>query len=177
MFHKTPPYHISRSDVAARASRVRLVLVDNDGTLTDGRSFYTARGEEMKAYSLRDGVGVQLLREAGIETALISSDASEIAARRAETLKLPHTFLGIQNKLEHLQQIEAATGFKRDVMAYIGDDLDDLEIIQALAKVSVVGTPFDGHARLRDYAHFISAKPGGNGAFREFAEWLLAWKG
>ncbi|MCA9713584.1 MAG: 3-deoxy-D-manno-octulosonate 8-phosphate phosphatase [Myxococcales bacterium] len=173
---KTPPFHITRAQVAARASRVRLVLVDNDGTLTDGQCYYTARGEEMKVYSLRDGIGVQLLREAGVETAIVSREASEIAARRAETLKLPYTFLGVENKLEHLAQIEATTGFKRDVMAYMGDDVGDLEIMRALSAVSLVGTPADGHGLLRDHAHFISDKPGGHGAFRAFAEWLLAWR-
>ncbi|MCA9693734.1 MAG: 3-deoxy-D-manno-octulosonate 8-phosphate phosphatase [Myxococcales bacterium] len=176
MYAKTPPFHIPRAEVSARAARVKLVLVDDDGTLTDGRVYYSARGEELKSYSTRDAFAVQLLREAGIETAIVAAAASEITARRAERLQLKHVFLGVSDKLTQLEKIEAATGVKRDAIACIGDDLDDYSLMKELAKTGLVGVPADAIAPLHELAHYVGDKPGGHGAVRGFAEWLLAWR-
>jgi 3-deoxy-D-manno-octulosonate 8-phosphate phosphatase (KDO 8-P phosphatase) len=157
-----------------RAGATRLVLTDNDGTLTDGTVMLSASGETAKRYSLRDGHGVELLREAGIATAMISREQCQVAQRRAEKLRLPHVFLGVRDKRAALPEVLAMTGVSLGQVAYIGDDLNDLSIMQAIAEEGLCAAPADAHPRIAAICHYVCEKPGGYGAFREFAEWLLA---
>jgi 3-deoxy-D-manno-octulosonate 8-phosphate phosphatase (KDO 8-P phosphatase) len=161
-------------DLLRRASATRLVLADNDGTLTDGTMMLSASGEIAKRYSFRDGHGVELLREQGIATAIISREQCQVAQRRAEKLRLPHVFLGVQDKRAALPEVLSITGVSLGEVAYIGDDLNDLSIMQAIAEEGLCGAPADAHPRIAAVAHYVCEKPGGDGAFREFAEWLLA---
>ncbi len=161
----------------SRANRVRFVLTDNDGTLTDGRVYYSAQGEELKCYSLRDGHGVELLRNAGGGTAIITREPSAIARRRAEKLRMPHVFTGVQDKADALPEILRVLGARLDEVAYIGDDLNDLRIAERVATAGLTAAPADAHPLVKGLAHFVAPAPGGHGAFREFAEWLLAWRG
>lgn len=157
-----------------RAGATRLVLTDNDGTLTDGTVLLSASGETAKRYSLRDGHGVELLREAGIATAMISREQCPVARRRAEKLRMPHVFLGVFDKRAALPEVLAAAGVSLAEVAYIGDDLNDLSIMQAIAEEGLCAAPADAHPRIAAVCHYVCEKPGGDGAFREFAEWLLA---
>ena len=157
-----------------RASVTRLVLTDNDGTLTDGTVLLSASGETAKRYSLRDGHGVELLREAGIDTAIISREQCAVAQRRAEKLRMSHVFLGVRDKRAVLPEVLAMTGLSLREVAYIGDDLNDLSIMQVIAEEGLCAAPADAHPRIAAISHYVCEKPGGYGAFREFAEWLLA---
>jgi 3-deoxy-D-manno-octulosonate 8-phosphate phosphatase (KDO 8-P phosphatase) len=160
-------------ELAERAARVRLVLTDCDGTLTDGTVYYSEAGEAMKRFSLRDGLGVERLREAGIATAIVTREVSLLVRRRAEKLHLPFFFDGIGDKAAHLPAIERETGLAGEALAYIGDDLNDLGILEAVARSGLTACPADAVPEVRQAVHYCASAAGGLGAFREFAEWIL----
>jgi 3-deoxy-D-manno-octulosonate 8-phosphate phosphatase (KDO 8-P phosphatase) len=160
-------------ELRMRAAALRLVITDVDGVLTDGGVYYSERGEALKRFSLRDGMGVERLREAGIETAFLTREASPIVARRAEKLRLRLCYLGVADKLAALPQILADAGADDAQAGYIGDDVNDLGVMQRLAPRALVAAPADAMPAVQRVAHHICARPGGHGAFRDFAEWIL----
>lgn len=162
------------SDLVARARAIRLVLTDSDGVLTDTGVYYSARGEEMKRFSIRDGMGVERLRTlAGVEVGIITGEMSGSVQQRAEKLRITELHLGIKDKPAVLHEIMARTGLRPDEIAYIGDDTNDLGI---MALVGLAGCPADGTSFARAAAHFICPSNGGHGAFRDFAELIIAAK-
>lgn len=166
---------ISDAELRERAQRVRLVLADCDGTLTDAGVWFSAQGELAKRFSLRDGMGVELLRNAGVTTAIITRESSEAVRRRSEKLKLPFHFDGLQDKRAHLSEVTRLTQTEPSEMAYIGDDVNDLEIMTAIADAGgLTGAPADATGAVLDLVHFRAERTGGHGAFREFAEWILS---
>jgi 3-deoxy-D-manno-octulosonate 8-phosphate phosphatase (KDO 8-P phosphatase) len=166
---KLPAHELKR-----RARNIRLVLTDNDGVLTDTGVYYGEHGEMFKRFSIRDGMGVELLRQAGIETAIITSEMSPSVRKRAEKLRMPYLYLGVQNKAQHLPVILEETRLQIENIAYIGDDVNDVEIMQAIARKGLTATPKDGMPAAQSVALHRCKHPGGHGAFRDFAEWLLA---
>lgn len=160
-------------DAAARAARITLVIADNDGVMTDGTVYLSASGEEMKAYSVRDGMGVERLRQGGIATAILTREAPTLIARRAAKLELRHLWAGVRDKRAHLDRILEDASVSLDQLAYIGDDLNDLDIIEAIGEVGLTAAPADAMPRVRDSVHYVCDALGGRGAFREVAEWLL----
>jgi 3-deoxy-D-manno-octulosonate 8-phosphate phosphatase (KDO 8-P phosphatase) len=165
--------NLSPAEAAARAARIALVLADNDGVMTDGTVYVSATGEEMKAYNVRDGMGVERLREHGIATAIVTREAPALIARRAAKLELRHLWTSVRNKRAHLDRILEEAHVSLDQLAYIGDDLNDLEIIAAIGEVGLTAAPADAMPRVRESVHYVCDAPGGRGAFRELAEWLL----
>jgi len=159
-------------DAAARAQRLRLVITDNDGVLTDGTVFVSAAGEQMKVYSVRDGMGVERLRLAGIATGVLTREPPALIAPRAHKLELRYLWTSVRDKRAHLAHV-LAEGYALDELAYIGDDYNDLEIIHAIGERGLTAAPGDALPRVRDAVHFVCDAPGGRGAFREVAEWLL----
>jgi 3-deoxy-D-manno-octulosonate 8-phosphate phosphatase (KDO 8-P phosphatase) len=149
------------------------VLTDVDGVLTDTGVYYSDRGEVMKRFSIRDGMGVELMRNNGIETAIITREKSPSVKKRGEKLKMQWIFLGVWSKVEYIPTILKKTGLKLDELAYIGDDVNDLEIIQEIAKHGLTATPRDGMPVIKNEVHYVATANGGHGAFRDFAEWLL----
>ena len=164
-------------ELKRRAKRLRLVLTDNDGVLTDAGVYYPGTGETFKRFSIRDGMGVVLLRNAGVETAIITSENCPSARRRAEKLKMRFLFLGILDKQSHLKNILAETGVGLDSLAYIGDDVNDLEIMKEIGRQGITACPLDAMPIIQRVAHYRCKAPGGNGAFRDLAEWLLHLRG
>lgn len=162
-----------QAELMVRATRLRLVLSDCDGVLTDAGVYYSDQGETLKRFSLRDGMGVELLRADGVETAIITRENSAIVARRAEKLHMPHLYLGVQDKLAHLQQIREDSGADLSQLAYIGDDVNDLAIIEAIGRKGLTAAPADAMPVIRKIVHYVCAASGGHGAFRDFADWLL----
>ena len=160
-------------EASRRAARVRLVLTDCDGVLTDGGVYVSERGEELKRFSLRDGMGVERLRDAGIATAILTREKSPIVARRAEKLGI-RLFDGVADKAAALAAILAEHGATPDVTSYIGDDLNDLPVMAALAGEGLTAAPGDAEPRVIDTVHYVCARSGGAGAFRELAEWILS---
>jgi len=168
---------LSAEQLVARARQVRLVLTDCDGVLTDGTVYVGEHGEALKRFSLRDGMGVERLREAGIETAIVTRERSPIVARRAEKLRLPHLFEGVLDKAAELPRILAASGRGRHEVAYIGDDLNDLGILGEVGREGLTASPFDALEPVANAVHHVCRARGGEGAFREFAEWILRLRG
>jgi 3-deoxy-D-manno-octulosonate 8-phosphate phosphatase (KDO 8-P phosphatase) len=162
-------------DLHARARAVRLVLTDSDGVLTDNGVYYSARGEEMKRFSIRDGMGVERLRKlAGVEVGIITGEISGAVEQRAAKLQISELHLGIKDKANLLDQILARTGLEPREVAFIGDDTNDVEI---MGRVGLAGCPADATPFARAAAHFVCPSQGGHGAFRDFAELIIAAKG
>lgn len=164
-------------ELARRASRLRLVLTDVDGVLTDGGVYYSEKGEELKRFDVRDGMGMELLREAGVSSGIITREDSPCVAARARKLRLEHVYLGVFRKEDALPEILARAGLAIGQVAYIGDDVNDLAILRDVAREGVTGAPADATASIAEIAHVHVARPGGRGAFREFADILLAYRG
>jgi 3-deoxy-D-manno-octulosonate 8-phosphate phosphatase (KDO 8-P phosphatase) len=168
---------LSRTELRKRAARIALVLTDSDGVLTDTGVYYSESGEALKRFSIRDGMGVELLRNAGIETAIITGEQSGSVARRSEKLGLPHLYLGVKDKRRQLDEIIAETGITMEHIAFIGDDVNDLEIIGAIGKTGLTGAPVDAMPQVSRRVHYCCRARGGHGAFRDFADWLLSLRG
>jgi 3-deoxy-D-manno-octulosonate 8-phosphate phosphatase (KDO 8-P phosphatase) len=160
-------------DAAARAARIARIVTDNDGVLTDGTVHVSASGEDTKVYSVRDGMGVERLRQIGIATAVITREPPLLIAPRARKLELAHLWTQVRDKRAHLPRMLDEAHATLDQLAYIGDDLNDLDIIAAIGDVGLTAAPGDAMPRVRDSVHYVCTAPGGRGAFREFAEWLI----
>jgi len=161
-------------EACRRARRLRLVLADCDGVLTDSGVYYGASGEVMKRFSIRDGMGVERLRLSGVDSGIISGEVSPSIARRAEKLAIRHLVLGVKDKCAAVQTLCAGLGLQLAELAYIGDDVNDLALLDAVASEGLTGAPQDARPEVLGRVHCRCHAPGGAGAFREFAEWLLA---
>ena len=161
------------SDVNKRAAKIRLVLTDVDGVLTDGGVYYGKDGEVMKRFSIRDGMGVERLRAIDVEVGIITGEQSESVVRRAEKLHIEMVHLYCKDKPAVLQEILAQNAFTAEEIAYIGDDVNDIEIMKL---VGLAASPADGFADVRKIAHYVCSRPGGHGAFRELAELIIEAK-
>ncbi len=157
-----------------RAARIRLLALDVDGVLTDGRLYFDNDGGEMKSFSTRDGLGIRLLAEQGIETALITARKSRIVQARAENLRIRHVYQGSLRKLDAFHDLLSATGLDPDQVCYAGDDWLDLPL---LGRVGLAVTPADGDRVVRDRVHWVTERPGGRGAVREICDLILAAQG
>jgi len=152
--------------------KIRLLLTDVDGVLTDNGVYYSDAGEQMKRFSIRDGMGVERLRAiADIETGIITGEMSGSVIKRAEKLQIGELHLGIKDKMKRLEEIMERKKITWDEIAYLGDDVNDLEVMQ---KAGIAACPADAMSMVREIAHFVCENKGGYGAFREFAEWLIA---
>ena len=165
---------LSPDELLRRARRLRLVLTDCDGVLTDGSVYYGEGGEALRRFNVRDGMGVERLREAGVHTAICTREPSVTIAQRSEKLRLPWLFLGVRDKAAHLEVILQETGLTLPDLAYIGDDVNDLGILAAVGAEGLTGCPADAMPDVHPVCHYVCSARGGAGAFRDFAEWLLA---
>lgn len=157
--------------LAAKASRIRLLLTDCDGVLTDAGVYYSAEGEALKRFSIRDGMGVERLRQlCGVDVGIMTGENSAIVARRAEKLQMTHLYLGVKNKAARVREILQTHNLQADEVAFIGDDMNDLEVLQF---VGLSACPADALPPVKAVVHYVCAQPGGHGAFREFAEWII----
>jgi 3-deoxy-D-manno-octulosonate 8-phosphate phosphatase (KDO 8-P phosphatase) len=154
--------------------KIKLMATDVDGTLTDGGMYYNSDGTTFKRFSVRDGLAVRLLKEAGITVAFISSDNSPVIVRRASDLGVEHCHTGIVDKVETLGAICGSTGLELENAAYMGDDLQDYAVMQQVGFSIAVG---DAHPLIKSMAHHVCAREGGDGAFREAAEHIMQQQG
>jgi 3-deoxy-D-manno-octulosonate 8-phosphate phosphatase (KDO 8-P phosphatase) len=157
-----------------RAAAVRLLVMDVDGVLTDGRLYFGADGEALKVFDVRDGLGVKMLREAGIEVAILSSRSSPIVERRARELGIAPVVQGSTDKGAGFAALAHARRLAPAQCGYIGDDWPDLA---ALAQAGFAAAVSDASPEVRRIAHWISEAPGGRGAVRELAEFILRAQG
>jgi len=155
----------------ARARRIKMVLTDVDGTLTDGRLTVLPDGEELKAYHVRDGMGVLLAQLADLKLGIITGKTSKGLEKRAERLKISELHQGAVDKIPVFLEILKKYALRPEEVAYIGDDLGDLEVIKSVGLAAAVG---DAHPLIKKHAHYICRKNGGQGAFRELIEFIIA---
>lgn len=158
----------------AKAAKVRLVFSDVDGVLTDGGMYYGVEGEALKRFNTRDGMGVELLGRANIEVVLVTGEDSAIVAQRAAKLHIGEIYQGIKDKRSTVETVSAARGFGPEVLAFIGDDVNDLE---AMRYCGLGATVADGADAVKSIADYVCVRKGGEGAFREFAELILTAQG
>jgi YrbI family 3-deoxy-D-manno-octulosonate 8-phosphate phosphatase len=160
----------------AKLSQIKLLLTDCDGVLTDGGVYYGEAGEELKKFDIRDGMGVERLRNlAGVQTGIITGELSPSVIKRAEKLKITELHLGVKDKPAVLKEILDRLAIKAEEVAYIGDDVNDLAIMQ---QVGVSICPANAISFVKDAAQIVCQSTGGNGCFREAAEMIiLAHKG
>jgi 3-deoxy-D-manno-octulosonate 8-phosphate phosphatase (KDO 8-P phosphatase) len=157
-------------EARARLARVRLLVLDVDGVLTDGSLYYTERGEEIKKFHVRDGQGIKLAQQVGIEIALISGNASAAVEQRALVLGIRHVFLGVDDKLARLEALCTHLGLSLAQVAYVGDDVNDLPTLQAVGCPCTVA---DAMPANRACALYVTHLPGGQGAVREICDLLV----
>lgn len=166
---------MEKSDkLVEKAQKIRWFFTDVDGTLTDGRVYYSAEGEQLKAFSLRDGTGFFLLRQAGIKTGIITTENSPIVAKRAEKLKVDGYIFGSEHKWDVLSQFMQANGLTFDEIAYIGDEINDYKLIDACGLSFAVA---DAAELVKSKADIVLSRNGGQHAFREAVEKLLELRG
>ncbi|MEA5426270.1 KdsC family phosphatase [Arcicella lustrica] len=158
--------------VHEKAKHIKLLITDCDGVLTDAGVYYGENGEVLKKFNIRDGMGVERLRKlTNIETAIITGEISPSVAKRAEKLKITELHLGIKEKLAVLVQIMVNRNLTKNNIAYIGDDVNDIEIMQ---NVGLTACPSDAISFTKEVADYICENKGGEGCFREFAELIIA---
>lgn len=155
-------------------SKIRLLLLDVDGIMTDGRIHYDANGGEIKSFDVKDGHGLKLLQRAGIEVGIITGRNSSIVKRRADELGIGILYQGAKDKIIPYEEILRERGFKDDEIAYMGDDLVDLPI---LLRVGYSATVSDAVAEVKERVHYVTSRRGGRGAVREVCELLLKQTG
>ncbi|WP_198670385.1 HAD family hydrolase [Dyella sp. C9] len=162
------------ADVLARAAKIRLVVFDVDGTLTDGRLWYAEDGHETKVFHVHDGLGLKLLMANGVQVAIISARISHPVALRAEELDIAHVYQGQSNKRACLDQLMEALALAPEQVAFVGDDLPDLPPMRIAGLAVAVA---NAHPWVSEQAHWRTRLGGGLGAAREICDMILHAQG
>ncbi len=157
-----------------RAARLRLVALDVDGVLTDGRLYYGPQGEALKVFDVRDGHGIKMLLNHGVEVAILSARSSEIVGARARELGIGRVLQGRGDKAVAWTELLRDTGVGAEQAGFIGDDLPDLPVLE---QAGFAATVADARDEVKCVAHWIAWQAGGRGAVRAFAEFSLRAKG
>lgn len=155
---------------AERFARIRLLLLDVDGVLTDGRIVYTDAGHEIKAFHVRDGAGLKFWHRSGGRTAILTGRSSPVVTRRAAELGVESVVQGADEKLPALRRILTETGLGPEQVCAVGDDLPDLPVLTRCGLAVAVA---DAAPEVRAVAQLVTTAPGGHGAVREVVEWLM----
>jgi 3-deoxy-D-manno-octulosonate 8-phosphate phosphatase (KDO 8-P phosphatase) len=158
------------ADAKRRAARIKLAIFDVDGTLTDGTLFYGPDGGELKTFSVKDGSGLSLLRQAGIKVAFMTARKSQAVERRAQDLGVHYCLQGVQNKLVAFQELTAELQLKDEAVSFMGDDWVDLAPMRRAG--FAVAVP-DATPLVLEAAHYVTRAAAGHGAAREVAELIL----
>lgn len=149
---------------------IKLIVLDVDGTLTDGKIYIDSSGNEIKAFNVKDGMAIAQAIKHGIDCAIITGRNSEIVNKRASELGIKHVYQGIHNKKQQLEFILNDLNISKDNCAYIGDDINDLEVMK---EVKFSACPSDAVVEIKECSDFISKYNGGNGAVRDIIEYIL----
>ena len=159
---------------ASRASRVRLMAFDVDGVLTDGRLYFSAEGDTLKAFNSRDGLGIKALARAGIRIAIITGRRSALVEQRAANLEIDLLFQGVEDKRAVMADLLVREGLDFSAAGYMGDDVIDFAVMGACGFAATVP---DAHALILQQAHYVARQPAGGGAVREVCELILNSQG
>lgn len=156
--------------VMQKAAQIRLLALDVDGVLTDGRLYFTEDGQELKTFDTQDGHGIKMLQQSGVICAIITGRTTKLVERRAKNLGITHLLQGREDKLVALRELSAELGIALDNMAYVGDDWPDLPAIRAAGLGVAVA---NAHNELHTHADYVTRLEGGRGAVREVCDLLL----
>jgi len=162
------------ADAIARAARVRLMIFDVDGILTDGGLYFGPEGELLKRFNVLDGQGIKLLQQSGVLVAIISARQSSIVARRAEDLGITRIYQGVQDKRLAFEKLLSQHAMNADSCGFAGDDIIDLPI---LGRVGFAASVPNGHTEVRTRVHYVTQAEGGRGAAREICDFILHAQG
>ncbi|RBW48310.1 KdsC family phosphatase [Marinobacter sp. F3R11] len=154
----------------AKAARIKLVALDVDGIMSDGKIYFSAEGDELKGFNILDGLGLKQIMATGIEVAVITGRSSPLTEKRMRDLRIPHLMQGREDKKTALQELVSTLDIQPDTIAYMGDDLPDLPAIR-YAGLGV--TVPNGYWLVRKYADYCTRVNGGHGAVRELCDLLL----
>jgi len=162
------------ASVEERAARIKLLLMDCDGVLTDGRIWLFDNGEEQKGFHTRDGLGIELWHRAGLKSGIISGRNSNAVTRRAQGLGMAFVVQGVKEKVKAFDETVAQAGVTNEEVAYIGDDLNDIPLmLRSGFAIAVAGAAVEA----RERAHYVTKLTGGQGAVREVIELTLKAQG
>jgi len=161
-------------ELLLRAKAIRLAIFDVDGVLTDGRLYFLADGSEFKTFNTLDGLGIKMLINSGVRTAIISGRTTPVVERRARNLGIQYLYQGREDKLAVLDELLAELGLDYEQVAYLGDDLPDLPVIRRVGLGMAVAS---ADSFVQCHAHGVTQARGGEGAAREFCELILQAQG
>lgn len=159
--------------IQEKCREISLLLTDVDGVLTDGKLYYSHEGEAMKAFNIKDGMGVKLLQESGTKVGIVTGRKSEMVSKRASELGIDIVNQGIDDKVKTVMEIIHRLGISPSQTAYIGDDVNDMP---AFNIAGLSACPADAATKIRDVADYVCKSKGGSGALREFAELIMNTK-
>ncbi|HEX6044048.1 MAG TPA: HAD hydrolase family protein [Pyrinomonadaceae bacterium] len=165
---------MDNSELERRAANIKLLMMDCDGVLTDGRIWILENGEDQKTFHTRDGLGIELLHRAGLKSGIISGRTSSALARRAQSLGVSFLWQGHEDKRQAFADTLAQAGVSHDETAYVGDDLTDLPLMRISGLAVAVA---DAAAEVKAHAHYVTGAKGGRGAVREVVELILKAQG
>ncbi len=157
----------------AVAKKIKLLILDVDGVLTDGTLQYTKDGEKIKNFNAKDGLGIRMLQESGVEVAVITARKSPAVEKRMNDLKINHFYTGYDNKIEAFNDLLKNLSIHPDSIAYAGDDVLDIPVMRLVALPVTVA---DAHFFAKQHSKWITSANGGHGAVREIADALIASK-
>jgi 3-deoxy-D-manno-octulosonate 8-phosphate phosphatase (KDO 8-P phosphatase) len=163
----------SRLNAARRARRIRFLILDVDGVMTDGGLYYSADGVELKRFNAQDGYGIVRAIESGLGIGIISGRETPIVAARARALGIDDVYQGVADKVEAMRDIQARYSLEDDEIAYIGDDLFDLPL---LAVVGLSAAPVNARPEVRRKVDYVTSVAGGDGAVRELIDLILSYR-
>ena len=161
-------------DILDKAKKIRLVIFDVDGVLTDGSLFLGDDGQEYKAFNSQDGHGMKMLQGTGVEIGIITGRTSQVVSKRMDSLGIRHVFQGKLEKLPAYEMLRNDLGLADDQIAYVGDDVVDLPIMR---KVGLAVAVQDAHRMVRQHAHWQTPSNGGRGAARDVCELIMEAQG
>jgi len=163
---------MTKSTIRKKCRNIELLLTDVDGVLTDGAMYYSNKGEIMKKFNTKDGMGVELLNKIGIKTIFITRENSQIVKQRAKKLNVD-SYINIKNKMLIVTKIAKKFDINLNKIAYIGDDVNDYTVMK---QIGFTATPNNAIQEIKDISDYICEKNGGDGAFREIADLIIEIK-
>lgn len=160
--------------IIERAEQIKLIIFDVDGVLTDGSLYFSDDGQEMKAFNSRDGHGMKMLHESGVEIAIITGRTSNVVTHRMKNLGIEHVYQGKREKLPAFLELIDKLGVVPEEVAYVGDDVVDLPV---MCRVGLAVAVQDAHDWVKKYAHWQTPSRGGRGAARDICEFIMEAQG
>ncbi|MFQ5952965.1 MAG: KdsC family phosphatase [Candidatus Omnitrophota bacterium] len=161
-------------EIIERAKKIKLLILDVDGVLTDGRIIYGDHGDELKNFDVNDGLGVIFVKRAGIKCVILTAKASEVVTKRAKVLKIDKVYHNFHYKIEALKKILKKFNVENEEICFIGDDIIDIPVLK---RVGLAVCPPNAMDEVKPFVHFVTEKVGGRGAVREVCDFLLKAQG